>query len=312
MCVIIHIPKGERISNEELEAAWNRNSDGSGFMYQKDNKVFYERGFMTLEEYKEALEKINGKYELVLHLRISTSDSINKVQTHPYEVGNITNQKGCTTNPVVCMNGIVQDAYNIMVDGCNDTMSYIIKNQTLFMDLINNDINDDIKLQLVEFLKEDTSAKWCVMTPDNVFCTSGFFKKDNMHFSNLIHSTYKNVYNTYRTFYDNDVYDIKDIIKKSKLRKTLYRNHYGLYIDIEDYVDEYCFDCCGGDLQCVGCLKQCKTIPSIKRFKKNNKERFDSLGFEIEYAYSEEEYNIVEDYYNKCDYDYTKYNIFDE
>ena len=312
MCVIIYVPKGEQIENDELNAAWERNSHGAGFMFQKNGKVYYERGIMSLEEYKEKIKPIMGKYELILHLRISTSNAVNKLQTHPYEVGNIANQKGVTTNPVVCMNGIVKNLDKTIKD-CNDTMSYIIENNLLFMDLINKEISDETKLELTEFLKEDTSAKWCIMTPTNIFFTSGFISKKKLKFSNLLHNSYKNVNTFYKDYY-NGVYDIRDVIKKAKLRKTLYRNYYDLYLDIEDYAEEYCTTCNGNTLGCIGCLKQCKSIPSIKQFKKNNKEKFDDLYY-IEYNYIKDENKYEkydEDYQYECDYDYTSYNIFDE
>ena len=314
MCVIIYVPKNVKIDNDELKAAWNRNEHGAGFMYRKNKKVYYERGFMTLEEYKEKIKPLIGKYELVLHLRISTSDKINKMQTHPYEVGNITNQKGCTTNPVACMNGVVRNSNKIMLKDCNDTMSYIVKNQRLFMDLTNKKVSDEDKLKLTEFLKTDTSAKWCVMTPEKTFFTSGFINKKGMKFSNLLHSNY-NTYNFYRKYYNEGVHDIKDIIKAPKLRKALYKNDYYLYLDIEDYVDEYCTTCDSNVLGCIGCLKKCKSIPSIKQFKANNIEKFDEISY-IEYNYYNENDCEIK-YYNendycKCDYDYTNYNIFDE
>lgn len=291
MCVIIIIPKGQKLSEGELEKAWKRNSDGSGFMYRKDGKVHYHRGYMDKDEYIEAVKPLIGKYETVLHLRISTSDAVNKLQTHPYEVGDVINQEGVTRNPVTCMNGTVK---NIEVnEGCNDTMSYIIQNNALFNEFINDDVPTREKLDIIEFIKKDTSAKWCVMTPKTTYHTSGFFKRDGVLYSNLKHrNTYKtqNTFKTLRRFYP---LRTQDIIKSKKLRNEL--NKYPvLRSDIDNYIYEYCDVCYN---LCNGCLKKCKTIKDMYNFQTKNYARFEQLYI----------------WYGSYDYShYKKNNIFDE
>ena len=124
MCVIIFVPAGETISQDELFDAWQTNPHGAGYSIQKDGNVQFERGFMTFNEYYEAIKDFIGEYNLLLHLRISTSNKVNEIQTHPYKKGDVKTTKGITQRPVICMNGIISGQKEYQ--DCNDTMSYII------------------------------------------------------------------------------------------------------------------------------------------------------------------------------------------
>ena len=93
MCVIIYVPKNSDITNEELLEAWITNPDGAGFSIQKDNKVHFERGFMNFNEYEEAIRPYIGETNLLLHFRISTSKTINRIQTHPSTKTSSTSSK---------------------------------------------------------------------------------------------------------------------------------------------------------------------------------------------------------------------------
>jgi len=73
MCVIIYVPKESSISEAELKKAWTTNPDGAGYAIQKDGKVKFKRGFMEFDGFKNEVKNLIGKYNLLLHFRISTS-----------------------------------------------------------------------------------------------------------------------------------------------------------------------------------------------------------------------------------------------
>ena len=177
MCVIIYVPKTENISIEELNNAWDTNPDGAGFSIQKDGKVVYERGFMNKNDFINKIEKYIGKYNLMLHFRISTSSAINRVQCHPYDVRNITQLSGETKNAVACMNGIVYCDY-IKRTGFNDTMNYIADHQSAFK---------NINQHIIDMIEDVTFSKWFVMLPDKVLMSKGFEEHNGKYYSNTNH-----------------------------------------------------------------------------------------------------------------------------
>lgn len=245
MCVIIYIPKNSTISEKELEEAWTTNPHGAGFSIQKNGRVFFERGFMTFNDYYNAIKDYIGNYNLLLHLRISTSKEVNQVQTHPYKKGNVMLTKGITDRPVICMNGIISNQKEYL--NCNDTMSYIVDHKEAF-----SNINQDI----LNIIEEATGAKWAVMTPDKVLLSSKFTKKDGRYYSNTNH--------LWRQWYGygkkHKNLGIKDIIKKD-LRKGLKKDK-ELYLDVLDFIDFNCNeDMC---IYCTKCLKHAKTLRDIK------------------------------------------------
>ena len=224
MCVIIYIPKGEQISKQELKDAWTTNSDGSGFATIINNHVHFEKGFMTFSEFFHAVKKFIGGYELVLHFRISTSNAINKIQTHPYKLGNKTCLKGDTISPVICMNGIIygQQEYK----GYNDTMSYIQDHKLAFK-VINQDI--------LNIIASDTACKWAVVTPQGVLISDNFTYYQGRYYSNKNHltPTYKKTCNI---TYSRKIPSLKSLIPSEKLYKEVIKDKW-LYYQLLDIIE---------------------------------------------------------------------------
>lgn len=300
MCVIIAIPRNGKVSNEEIESAWRTNSHGAGYMYRKDGKVVYKRGFMDKKQYIEEVQQLIGKYEIVLHLRISTSDKVNPTQTHPYELGDIMNMEGTTKNPVSCMNGVISSTSLQMLPECNDTMSYIVQNNELFKQFTELS-NDKDKIYMMDFIKEHSGAKWCVMTPESTYFSGGFTEEDGVLYSNMNHRkkvlTYTTSVKKYKRVY------MSDVLSK-KLIRQLNKNDKELYNEVYDYISEYCNTC---DNSCIGCLRKCKKVRDIKKFRKSNEYDFQILrGYVQDIFY---DYTYDDTYYTssvKDDY------IFDE
>ena len=186
MCVIIYIPVGETISKQELQNAWNVNSDGAGFTVLKKGQksVHYEKGFMSFDEYFNAVHPYIGGCDLVLHFRISTSNTINQVQTHPFELHNKFGLFGDTINPLIFMNGVItgQKEYT----GMNDTMSFIQDHAEAFQLIADNNCKD-----LLNIIAEYTGCRWCMVTTDEVLITDNFTKYKGRYYSNKNHISRK-------------------------------------------------------------------------------------------------------------------------
>lgn len=274
MCVIIYVPKTSTIKESEIRDAWNTNPHGAGYSIQKNGKVFYKRGFMELNPFMKEIKPLIGKYNLLLHFRISTSKEVNRVQTHPYKKGDVMRTQGFTDKPVICMNGIIskQKEYK----DCNDTMSYIVDHQSAFAN-----VNQDI----LNIIEEATGAKWAVMKPDKVILSSKFKEEDGKFYSNKNHliKTYYNYYYGYNnTGKKQKPKTLKGLIGK-KLLKAVVKDK-EMYYDLLDFVDFWCNgNCCQ---YCTKCLSSAKTLRDIRITLNEN------------YYYTEED-----ELENKLDYD---------
>ena len=273
MCVIIYVPATSTIEESEIRDAWNTNPHGAGYSIQKNGKVFYKRGFMNLEPFVNEIKPLIGKYNLLLHFRISTSKEVNKVQTHPYKKGDVMRTQGFTDKPVICMNGIIskQKEYK----DCNDTMSYIVDHQSAFAN-----VNQDI----LNIIEEATGAKWAVMKPDEVILSSKFKEENGRFYSNKNHliKTYYNYYYGYNTGKKQERKTLKGLIGEKLLKGVMKDKE--MFYDLLDFVDFWCnTDCCQ---YCTKCLSSAKTLRDIKITLNEN------------YYYSEDE-----ELSNKLDYD---------
>ena len=287
MCVIIYVPKTATISKEEISDAWRVNPDGAGFSIQDDNKVYFKRGFMKLEDFYNAIKNYIGVKNLLLHFRISTSKAVNKIQTHPYKKGNVMITEGTTTKPIICMNGIIsgQKEYK----DCNDTMSYIIDHKEAFAN-----INQDI----LNIIEEASGAKWAVMKPDEVLLSSKFQEKNGKFYSNKNHLFYYN----YKTFNKRlrQKKTLNNLIKSKKLRNSIKKDKI-LREDLDDFIECYCNGTTEFCSWCTKCLKTAKTLRDVKITLKENhywegyEEECDSLC-----CYSDKEYDLYgyDDIYN--------------
>ena len=250
MCVIIYIPKESTISIKEIKNAWNTNPHGAGYCIQKDNKVHFKRGFMDIDSFISEIEPLIGRYNLLLHFRISTSKSINKVQTHPYKKGDVTLTEGITDKPVICMNGVISGQKEYL--NCNDTMSYIIDNREAF-EIVNQNV--------LNIIEENTGAKWAVMKPDEVLLSSKFQFQDGRYYSNKNHlwTTY---YRNYNIVSKRTTKGLNDMIKNKNLRKSIRKNR-ELHEDLLDFIDIWCNGQELCDL-CTKCLKSAQTLRDVK------------------------------------------------
>ena len=251
MCVIIFIKKGQTVSEEELKNAWRTNSDGAGYSVQiKHNGkdvVKFHRGFMTFKPFYKAISQYMGSHNLMLHFRITTSNKVNQMQTHPYKKSDIKALYGFTEQPVIAMNGIISD--QAIYKGFNDTMSYIVDHQGAFK-VINQDI--------INIIADATNCRWAAMLPDQVLLSDNFIEEEGIYYSNLNHKT---VYNYLKCYPKRQ--SMRDLIKSKKLRKQIQKDK-TLYINLLDFIDFNCNSDYYHCIYCEKCLKSCKTIHDVK------------------------------------------------
>ena len=113
MCVICVSGKGIKQPTKELmKMMWNRNPHGAGYMFARSKYVYIRKGFMTFDEFYDAVKAENFTSEdtVVYHFRISTQAGVNPEMTHPFILtSKLSETKVLRTrvNMGVCHNGII-------------------------------------------------------------------------------------------------------------------------------------------------------------------------------------------------------------
>jgi hypothetical protein len=133
MCIIAIKPAGITLpATTTIENMWYNNRDGAGLMYAKDGNVHIEKGFMTLEDFKKALKRLEKTIDVVntpvvLHFRITTHGGTSPGNTHPFPVTEklpLLQMTKTRASLAVAHNGII-DIKPSKKD-ISDTMEYIL------------------------------------------------------------------------------------------------------------------------------------------------------------------------------------------
>ena len=204
MCIICAKPIGVKMpSNKYIENMWENNPDGAGLMYAYNGKVIIEKGFMTLESFMSALERIQKKVDLeklavILHFRIGTAGGNTPENTHPFPISdNIGVLKKLRLEvPIgVVHNGII--SITPRQKDISDTMEYIAAQLAPLHRAVPNFYENKNLMLLV---KNAISSKMAFLIGDGTMFSIGeFVTEDGIFYSN---SAYSEVY-TYRNLYGN-------------------------------------------------------------------------------------------------------------
>ncbi len=133
MCIIAAKPAGIKMPTEEqLEIMWFHNPDGAGIMYAKDERVYIDKGYMTLSSFLTRIKEIQKTVDLdtipaVLHFRIASAGGIKPENCHPFPVTSsekVIRDLQCTAKVGVAHNGTIHGYGNSVL---SDTMQYIIR-----------------------------------------------------------------------------------------------------------------------------------------------------------------------------------------
>lgn len=117
MCIIA-IAADRRLTTKEIENCFKANGDGVGIAWATpEGKVHIEKGFMTLDEFKQFY--INDiPLPHVVHFRIATSGEVNREMTHPYLMTPESELviSGDLDTAVLFHNGVIYDWKNLLVN----------------------------------------------------------------------------------------------------------------------------------------------------------------------------------------------------
>jgi predicted glutamine amidotransferase len=236
MCIIVAKNKGIKMpSKDVLKNCFDYNSDGAGYMYVKNGKVYINKGFMTFDKFYESLEKLNrihnlDKHAIVMHFRISTAGNVDGGNCHPYPITN--NEKhlrkeNFVTDIGMAHNGIISQ-YSKGKGKLNDTQLFIKECVSVFKDLS----KDFLKHQgVMKILEDIAGSKLCFLDSDeNIHLVGDFIEDDGVMYSNASYLT--RYYYPY-TYYGSSSYGNKKLDKYDDYYGTESYRYYG--DDVDDY-----------------------------------------------------------------------------
>ena len=133
MCIIVAKEKGIEMPNRNiLKNCFDFNSDGVGIMWNNEDMVHIQKGFMTWEAFDSFLSELENKVDLksvgvCTHFRIKTHGKTSPQNCHGFCISNRVKDLKLlklTTNIGVMHNGIIPIK---PIHSLSDTQTYIIK-----------------------------------------------------------------------------------------------------------------------------------------------------------------------------------------
>lgn len=207
MCVIALIEKDKYLNKKTFDAMWDSNRDGAGLMYVYENKVHIDKGYFDREKFwKKYLEVRKLNVDIALHMRISTSGTVDGAHCHGYPISKDIDDLYATH--VECDMGLEHNGImSIEPDrenNLNDTQTYIRDVLYSFYKDNNNFLLDN---DLREMIEDDiVGNRLCIMEKDNTIWLLGNGWSDyegvwvsNTHFTWRLESKYTSYYYDYNT-----------------------------------------------------------------------------------------------------------------
>lgn len=164
MCVIIVKKAGmamDSVTYETVQACWQANPHGAGFMYAREKKVHIFKGFMSLDALWGALAvaKVQASEPLAIHFRIATSGGVNKGMCHPFPL--VPDTKKLRSTAVVCTAAL---AHNGVLGSGSETLSDTalavrdMLHHNLFVDGVRK--NNKKVIDFIDYYTEGSRLVW--------------------------------------------------------------------------------------------------------------------------------------------------------
>ena len=196
MCIILHKPINIQLPDiQTLKTCFQNNQDGAGFMYQHDNSVHIQKGFMTFNSLITALDHLQKNINIIntnltIHFRLASHGKVTPGNCHPFPITINAKQlksKSCITNLAVVHNGIIPfTSYNRSI---SDTIIFVKEYLTEIKDNLFNPIT-------AELISHATKSKFIIMSPDNIQLIGEFIldEYDQCYYSNDSYIPYYGYY----------------------------------------------------------------------------------------------------------------------
>ena len=196
MCIIASSEIGKALpSIETIETMWYKNSDGAGFMFNKDGKVIIRKGFMKLSDFKTAIEELKNEIDVVntavvMHFRIGTHGGNTPENTHPFPVVGVESmlkKLTSTTDLGMAHNGIINSVKPRV--SISDTMEYDLQILAGLKKLSRDFHKHPVCQKLIE--ETINGSRMCFLTPDGEITYIGNWDTDEKTGIKYSNSGYK-------------------------------------------------------------------------------------------------------------------------
>lgn len=200
MCIIVAKSKGVELPTKRiLQQCFERNKDGAGIMYVKDNKVIIEKGLMTFQEFYKKLRSIKKEFggsltdkAIVFHFRIGTHGENDKATTHPFPISSNFDDLRATyfeTDVAMVHNGIMS-AYNYD-SVLSDTQTFIRDYVSVFKELNDKFYLNNKVMNIIADKSNTTTNKLCFLDNNENIYWYGYKIVDNgIMYSNETYKPY--------------------------------------------------------------------------------------------------------------------------
>lgn len=177
MCVIAFSPKGVACPSEDkIKAMFKANPDGAGLAYNGEGgEVFYEKGFMTVDELLERLRPLEQwtNTNLAIHFRIGTAGKNDAHTCHPFplstDFGELRKTSG--SGPVLFHNGVLAQG-GLISPLSSDTQDFVVAFAPLLAKHSKSKVRDAWLEELVK------GSRLLIMYKDNRVKMYGDWHKD--------------------------------------------------------------------------------------------------------------------------------------
>lgn len=110
MCIAIVKPKGKDLSNKALKLGFDANSDGAGFAYNHNGKLFVKKGYFNVEDFIADIRDVQVSCDnpaMIIHARLASHGVIDESNCHPFLVND---------DLAVIHNGIIGGEYSALAN----------------------------------------------------------------------------------------------------------------------------------------------------------------------------------------------------
>lgn len=255
MCIIVAKPENVKMpSFETLKTCFENNPDGAGFMYSDGKTVRIRKGFMTFDEFVDAVNEEFAyddatDYSIVMHFRIQTSGDVLPECTHPFPVTSDEDkmkQLRTESRWGIAHNGVIHGRNT--KKGWSDTMDFVAG---VVAPLSRINANFMRNGDCIDLLKSACGSKLCILENSGEIVTIGEFITENgVKYSNTSYlartynwSSYASLwdapnYNKAYGYWDYGLDDDDDEYDGYDTAPTLTDD------DIERFADQLEFDAC--------------------------------------------------------------------
>ncbi len=181
MCIIAYC-KYRKLNNEELKNCFITNSDGIGIGWQKKGLVYFKKGFMNLESFKEFYKDFSH-FPHVVHFRTGTSGGKTPELTHPFKISLENPLEGKTRKGVLFHNGVISN----WREKLNLVAYYCIRKGIKFPD---GEFSDSravatlLSILGLNYMETIDTGKFIILLPYKLILYGNFIEEKGIYFSN--------------------------------------------------------------------------------------------------------------------------------